>query len=104
MPRQIPSMPVKESTQNQNNITENQENAVEFELLNDLGTIAKYNSSKKRFTRISWNGNPPKYDIRTWKKQDTKPGKGITLTEEELRRLKVLIDAEIKYLDEEVNN
>lgn len=36
---------------------------------------------------VSWNGNEPKYDIRSWNDDHTKMGKGITLTDEELRIL-----------------
>lgn len=36
---------------------------------------------------MSWNGNEPKYDIRSWNEDHTKMGKGITLTDEELRIL-----------------
>lgn len=53
-------------------------------------------------TRISWNGEEPKYDIRTWDSEHKKMGKGITLTEKELRTLKVLIEEEIRILDEEI--
>jgi len=44
---------------------------------------------------VSWNGAAPKYDIRDWDPEHEKMGKGVTLTEEELRKLKGLIDGEI---------
>jgi hypothetical protein len=56
-------------------------------------------TKKKEFNRVSWNGGEPKYDIRDWSEDHDKMGKGITLTETELRRLKELIDAEITFLN-----
>ena len=40
---------------------------------------------------VSWNGVDPKYDLRDWAPNHEKMGKGITLTEEELRELKEII-------------
>ena len=40
---------------------------------------------------VSWNGVDPKYDLRDWAPNHEKMGKGITLTEEELRELKDII-------------
>ena len=36
---------------------------------------------------VSWNGKPPKLDIRPWSPDHTRMAKGITLTEEEARAL-----------------
>ncbi len=41
----------------------------------------------KEINLISWNGAKPKYDIRSWSPGREKCGKGITLTEEEAKRL-----------------
>ena len=43
-----------------------------------------------------------KYDIRSCAPNHEKADKGITLTEEELRKLKKLIDMEISLLDADV--
>ncbi|MDW5565326.1 YdbC family protein [Streptococcus mutans] len=37
----------------------------------------------KELNRVSFNGAPSKYDIRSWSPDHTKMGKGITLTNEE---------------------
>lgn len=74
---------------------------LKFEILNELGVISEGSKGwKKEFTRVSWNGEEPKYDIRSWDSEH-KPSKGITLNEEELRKLKELIDKELAILDEE---
>lgn len=41
----------------------------------------------KELNLVSWNGRMPKYDIRDWTDGHTQPGRGITLTETELREL-----------------
>lgn len=75
--------------------------SIKYELINVLGTISEGSKGwKKELTRVSWNGGEPKYDLRTWNENHEKMGKGITLTEEELRRLKEVIDQEIAFLDE----
>lgn len=44
----------------------------------------------KELNRVSFNGAPAKYDIRTWSPDHKKMGKGITLTNEEFQ---VMLDA-----------
>jgi len=73
-----------------------------YEIINRIGVLSENNSWKKELNRIIWNGNEPKYDIRDWSDNHDKMGKGITLTEDELRKLKEIIDVEIKLLDEEI--
>lgn len=73
---------------------------LKFEIINSVGVISEQSSGwKKELNRISWNGGEPKYDLRDWSPDHEKMGKGITLTEEELRALKEIIDNEIKLID-----
>ena len=73
---------------------------LKFEILNDLGTISESTKGwSKKLTRVIWNEDEPKYDIRAWDSELKKMGKGITLTEKELRQLKELIDKELEFLD-----
>lgn len=73
---------------------------LKFEIINSIGTISKQSSGwQKELNRISWNGGEPKYDLRDWSPDHEKMGKGITLTEEELRVLKEIIDNEIRIID-----
>lgn len=74
-----------------------------FEIINELGIISEGAKGwKKELNRVSWNGGEPKYDIRDWDENHEKMGKGITLNEEELRKLKELIEIELKLLDQDV--
>lgn len=65
----------------------------QYEIVETLGTISESPRGwTKELNRISWNGRPPKYDLRDWAPGREKMGKGITLTEEELRNLRYLLN------------
>ena len=61
---------------------------VSFEIVEEIGVLSEGSKGwSKQLNKISWNGNPAKYDIRDWNEDHTKCGKGITLTEDELEAL-----------------
>lgn len=71
-----------------------------YEIKEELGILSESsNGWSKQFNKISWNDRTPKYDIRDWAEDHEKMGKGVTLTEEELRQLYSLISNEITKLD-----
>ena len=41
---------------------------------------------------VSWNGRKAKYDLRRWDTEHEKPGKGLTLSAEELAALKEMLE------------
>ena len=47
---------------------------------------------ERQLNMVSWNGNPPKYDIRDWSPDGRRMAKDISLTEEELKTLKGILD------------
>lgn len=57
-----------------------------------IETIAVLSESPKGWTKelnlISWNGREPKYDLRDWAPDHEKMGKGITLSKEDVLKLK----------------
>lgn len=64
-----------------------------YEIMEELGVLSTSSSGwTKELNLISWNGRPPKYDIRDWSPDHEKMGKGLTLTEEDLKSLKELLD------------
>ncbi|MGG0835049.1 PC4/YdbC family ssDNA-binding protein [Priestia aryabhattai] len=66
---------------------------IKFEIKETVGTLAQSPKGwNKELNLISWNGKEPKYDLRDWAPEHEKMGKGITLTIEELRKLKVLLN------------
>lgn len=65
---------------------------VSYEIVKEIGVLSTSKSGwKKELNLVSWNENAPKYDIRTWAPEHEKMGKGITLTEEEVKALKGLL-------------
>lgn len=64
-----------------------------YEIIEELGILTTSSSGwTKELNLISWNGRPPKYDIRDWSPDHEKMGKGLTLTEEDLKSLKELLE------------
>lgn len=62
---------------------------IKFEIIQHIATLSE--SAKgwtKELNLISWNGRDPKYDIRDWDPTHEKMGKGITLSKEEIEKLK----------------
>ncbi len=68
-----------------------------FEIVERVGVISEKPSGwTKELNFVSWNGAEPKFDIREWDPNHEKMGKGITLTIEELKALKELIDSALE--------
>ncbi|RDW19777.1 YdbC family protein [Oceanobacillus chungangensis] len=65
---------------------------LKYEIIETVGVLSE---SPKGWTKelnlVSWNGRDPKYDLRDWAPNKEKMGKGITLTEEELKSLKSIL-------------
>ena len=65
---------------------------VKYEIIEKLGILSENTKGwTKELNLISWNGGTPKYDIRDWSPDHEKMGKGITLTDEEAKKLKELL-------------
>ncbi|MDR3585277.1 MAG: YdbC family protein [Desulfosporosinus sp.] len=65
---------------------------IKFEIKETIGVLSE--SAKgwtKELNLISWNDKDPKYDIREWSPDHAKMGKGITLTAEELKKLRDML-------------
>lgn len=66
---------------------------IEYEIIEEIGVLSETARGwRKELNKVSWNGRPPKYDIRDWSEDHEKMGKGITLTDEEAEVLKKLLD------------
>ena len=50
------------------------------------------NGWTKELNLVSWNEREPVYDIRTWNENHDRMGKGITLSIDEVKSLKDLLD------------
>lgn len=75
---------------------------LKFEIINQIGVVSTGTSGwTLELNRVSWNGNEPKYDIRSWSPDHKKMGKGVTLTEEDVMALADLLVEEVKFLKED---
>ena len=66
---------------------------IKYEIEDELGKVSE--SSKgwtKELNLISWNGKEAKYDLRDWAPDHEKMGKGVTLSEEERKALKDVLN------------
>lgn len=69
---------------------------IKFEIVKEIGVISESTKGwTKELNLVSWNDGTPKYDLRDWDPNHEKMGKGVTLTEDEIRKLKKLLDTEI---------
>ncbi len=66
---------------------------IQYEIIEQIGILSE--SSKgwtKELNLISWNGRDAKYDLRDWAPNHEKMGKGITLSAEEIEKLRDLLE------------
>lgn len=65
------------------------EKEITYSVLEDYGTLSEKNGWALKLRYISWNGEPPKYDLRSWKDDPDgeKCSKGRTFTGEEMENL-----------------
>ena len=65
-----------------------------FQITEKVGEISV---SKTGWTlelnKVSWGGRPAKFDLRSWSPDHQKMGKGVTLTDEEIKKLGEIISA-----------
>ncbi|WP_193224412.1 YdbC family protein [Bacillus sp. B1-b2] len=62
---------------------------IKFEIIENIAVLSESPKGwKKELNLISWNGREPKYDIREWSPEHEKMGKGVTLSDEEVKKLK----------------
>ena len=71
---------------------------IQYEIVKKIAVLSMSDSGyAKEINLISWNGNEPKYDIRSFSPNHEKCGKGITLTADEAVAL-------LKALQKELNS
>jgi len=70
---------------------------IQYEIVKEIAVFSKSDSGyTKEINLFSWNGNEPKYDIRSFSPNREKCGKGITLTEQEVKMLLEALQTELK--------
>lgn len=70
---------------------------IKYEIKETIGSLSESSKGwKKELNLISWNDKEPKFDIRDWSPEHEKMGKGVTLTNDELKKLRdILNDMEL---------
>jgi len=67
---------------------------VKYEIKEILGSLSESPKGwKKELNLISWNDKEAKFDLRDWSPEHEKMGKGVTLTKEELKNLRDLLNS-----------
>lgn len=67
---------------------------IKYEIKETVGVIAESAKGwKKELNLVSWNGREAKYDLREWSPEHEKMGKGVTLSNDELKALKELLNS-----------
>ncbi len=67
---------------------------IKYEITENLGALSESGKGWfKELNLVSWNDREPKYDIRDWSPEHDKMGKGVTLSREELKELKKLLNS-----------
>lgn len=67
----------------------------QYEIVEHIATLSDSNGTTKELNRISYNGAPPKLDLRSWKKDGAEKRmlKGLTLTGAEVAVLKETLNS-----------
>ncbi|KEK17621.1 YdbC family protein [Bacillus gaemokensis] len=66
---------------------------IKFDIKETFGVLSQSPKGwNKELNLISWNGKEPKYDLRDWAPEHDKMGKGVTLTAEDLKVLKDILN------------
>lgn len=66
---------------------------IKFEIKETVGVLSESTKGwKKELNLISWNDKEAKYDLRDWDSEHVKMGKGVTLSAEELKKLRDILN------------
>lgn len=66
---------------------------IKYEIVEKIGVLSTTDKGwSKELNLVSWNDREPKHDLRDWNENHDKMGKGITLTRDELDKLKETLD------------
>lgn len=66
---------------------------IKYEVVERIAILSENGKWTKELNKVSWNGRAPKYDLRDWDHDDDRIGKGITLSDEEIKNLKEVLNA-----------
>ncbi len=65
----------------------------QYEITRNLGVLSESTKGwQKEVNVVSWNQRPAKLDIRDWGPDHQKIGKGVSLSFEEVKKLKEIVE------------
>lgn len=64
-----------------------------YEIIEEIAKLSEDKKWNLELNLVSWYGNEAKYDIRSWNDDKTKLGKGITLTKNEMNKLRDILNS-----------
>lgn len=71
-----------------------QNTAFNYEIVERIAVLSENGNTAKELNKVSYNGSPAKYDLRSWKREngEEKLLKGLTLNDEEAAALKAALN------------
>ncbi|MBP5174727.1 MAG: YdbC family protein [Treponema sp.] len=64
-----------------------------FSIVESFGVLSESKAGwTMELNKVSWSDRPAKFDLRTWSPDHEKMGKGVTLSEEEIVKLRDLLN------------
>lgn len=64
----------------------------QYDITEKIAVLSEKGNWTKELNKVSWNGRPAKFDIRDWNHEEGKIGKGVTLSDEEIKELKLTLN------------
>jgi hypothetical protein len=66
---------------------------LKFEIIENFGTLSESAKGwKMELNLVSWNDREAKYDIREWSPERDKMGKGVTMSSDQLKALRDVLN------------
>lgn len=64
-----------------------------FQITEQIGVLSTAKTGwTLELNKVSWGGRPAKYDLRSWSPDHAKMGKGVTLSDDEIKALGKIIE------------
>ncbi|WMJ77651.1 MULTISPECIES: YdbC family protein [unclassified Sedimentibacter] len=66
---------------------------IKYEITEELAILSESSRGwTKELNMVSWNDREPKFDIREWSPEHERMGKGVTLSKEEAKLLRDILN------------
>ena len=65
---------------------------LKYEITERIAILLEKGSWTKELNKVSWNDRTTKFDLRDWNHDEGKMGKGVTLNDEEIQKLKQVLN------------